>query len=155
VNLECPLLAIRRHCVVHLLDFPPYAERLLAQPSARPLPIDRARLGVGLCSQSRPARCCEHAGTTGLTKQLPSSLVTFPEWSLFLSFFGLFWRAQVMVSHLERLLPTRPSARWHFRNACLKLAKRAARTRIDVPCRNSLRVPKSYDHSCIAAWRWI
>jgi hypothetical protein len=60
-----------------------------------------------------------------------------------------------MVSHLERLLPTRPSARWHFRNACLKLAKRAARTRIDVPCRNSLRVPKSYDHSCIAAWRWI
>jgi hypothetical protein len=34
VNLECPLLAIRRHGIVHLLAFPPYAERLLAQPSA-------------------------------------------------------------------------------------------------------------------------
>ena len=75
VNLECPLLAIRRHCVVHLLDFRPNVERLLAQPSARVLPIDRARLGVGPRSQRRPTRCCEHAGATWLTEQFPGSLI--------------------------------------------------------------------------------
>ena len=42
MNLERPLLALWRHCGAHLLDFRPYMERLLAQPSSRLLAIDGA-----------------------------------------------------------------------------------------------------------------
>jgi len=55
VNLERPPLAIRRDRIVHLLYLGRDAPRLLAQPSRRPLPIDRACLCIGLRSQCRAA----------------------------------------------------------------------------------------------------
>src|ERR1039458_3401125 len=52
MNLERPLLALWRHCVVHLLDLPCNSPCLLTQAPFRHLQIDRACLGVVLCSQN-------------------------------------------------------------------------------------------------------
>ena len=78
VHLESPLLALWRHCVVHLLDFRSYVERLLTQTSSRLLPVDGARLGVVLSGQSRPARCWKHACPTRPTQTLTSFDVASP-----------------------------------------------------------------------------
>ena len=68
VNLERPLLAIRRDHVVHQLDFRAYVERLLTQAPSRPLPIDGTRRFVGLCLHCGSTRRGEDAAATRRTE---------------------------------------------------------------------------------------
>jgi hypothetical protein len=89
MNLECPLLALWGHYIVHLLDFLPYVERLLTQTFSHLPPIDRARLGVGLRHQCCPARRGKHAAPTGTNEALTGFLVTSsgviwrqPDWNI-------------------------------------------------------------------------
>lgn len=75
VNLERPLLALRRHRVVHELDLRGNAPSLSAQLPSGPLSIDGARLLVSRRMHCGAAWRREHAAAARSLEQLPGGEV--------------------------------------------------------------------------------